>query len=42
MSKILIASFAVFVVLGVAVAVTGQGPDVIEGFMNCKFTNDCW
>ena len=42
MSKVLIASFAVFVVLGVAVAFTGQGPEVIEGFMNCDFTNDCW
>lgn len=41
MSKILIASFAVFVVLGVALAVSGQGPEVLDGFMDCV-GNRCW
>ena len=40
MSKILIASFAVLVVLGVA-AVVGQGPEVIEGFMDCVGNRYC-
>ncbi len=40
MSKVIIASFAVLAVLGVA-AYIGQGPEVIEGFMDCVANRYC-